>query len=132
MQVTTRVSARMAQSRLTHGKALEDPGVPKYDGSTIVASWVEMIRRITPDTIGWLTRRASVATTDQRRSGTDATVQMSEATRSDPNAVPSPTWCPSTSSAAKIPANGACTTGSLSSPTACRITTTPEVMNVIP
>ena len=98
----------------------------------MVASCVEMIRRITPDTIGLLMRWDSRATTDQRLSGTDRTVQISDATTSEPKAVPRLVWCPTTSSAAKIPANGACTTGSLSSPTACRTTTTPEVMNVIP
>jgi hypothetical protein len=91
-----------------------------------------MISRITPDTMGLLMRPDSLATTDQCRSGTDRTVQMSEATISEPNAVPSPVSWPATRSAAKSPANGACTTGSRSSPTACRTTTTPEVMNVMP
>ncbi len=91
-----------------------------------------MISRMTPDTIGLLMRCDRRATTDQRRSGIDRTVQISEATNSDPMAAPSPIWCPTTSSAAKIPANGAWTTGSRSSPTACRITTAPDVMNVTP
>lgn len=132
VKAMTSAAATAPASTFTQGK----PGLfgaPSQFGSAVLVSWVARMRISTPQMIGSRTNFARYVTGPNLRAGIASTHQIAPATVIEPKAAPRPPgpW-PTANSAARDPAYGPWMIGNRSSSNDCRMTTSPEVMNVTP